>query len=103
MPCQLHCCTPEQADVDELLDERMLDESKLDEDERIDEDEERTDDGSGDEITLERTEDATELGAPQIAPVTTGVSTAPLVVTCIPKDAVCPGCTVPFQLRLVAE
>jgi hypothetical protein len=39
---------------------------------------------------------------PQMEPVTVGVSTAPLVLTCNPKDTVCPGWTLPFQLKLDA-
>lgn len=35
----MHCCTPEQAEVEELLDERRLDESTLDEGTILDEDE----------------------------------------------------------------
>lgn len=91
MPYQLHCWTPEQADVDELLEGRILDESGLDDDERIDEDDERAEDGSEEDITLDRVEDAVELAARQIAPLTTGISTAPLVTTCMPNEIVCPG------------
>ena len=48
--------------------------------------------------------DAEEAGLPpQILPVTAGVSAAPLVFTCMPKDTVCPGWMLPFQLKLVAE
>jgi hypothetical protein len=43
-----------------------------------------------DEITLDGVDDTAEL-PPQIAPVTTGVSIAPLAFTCIPKTTVCPG------------
>jgi hypothetical protein len=48
----------------------------------------------------EREDDVTE--PPHMLPVTTGVSIAPLPLTCIPKATVCPGCMLPFQLRLVA-
>ena len=93
MPYQLHCCGPEQR-ADELDDERLLDVTTLDEDERIDDDE--TDEGAEDESTdedteLDLTEEVDELLPLQTAPVTTGVSTAPLVLICKPKDAVCPG------------
>lgn len=98
-PYQLHCCTPEQTDADELLNARLLDDNTLDDDER--EDEDSTEDCTDDDTTLERAEDAAEL-VPQIAPVTTGVSTAPLVATCNPNDTVCPGEIPPFQPRLVA-
>ena len=48
--------------------------------------------------------DAEEAGVlPQILPVTAGVSAAPLVFTCTPKETVCPGWILPFQLRLLAE
>lgn len=96
MPYQLHCCPLlaqpiDELDDDKLLDERMEEDNTLDDD-RIEEDDERTDeDGILDETTLEDTADADEPAALQIAPVTTGVSTAPLVLTCIPKDIVCPG------------
>jgi hypothetical protein len=84
----------------------MLDELTADEEGSNDDDEEReegaiddaTDEGALDERRL----DATDEAAPQIAPVTTGVSTAPLVFTCTPKDTVFPGCTLPFQLKLEA-
>ena len=92
-PYQLHCCTPEQTDADELLNGRLLDDNTLDDDERTTE--EIEEDCTDDETTLERAEDAAEL-VPQIAPLTTGVSTAPLVATCIPNDTVCPGAIPPF-------
>lgn len=82
---QLHCALLVLHAVDELdtamlLDER-LDDSTLD-DERIDDEDERKDDESNeDETTLDFTEDADETLPPQIAPVTAGVSTAPLVLT----------------------
>jgi hypothetical protein len=98
----LHCWIPEQADVDALLAERLLDETRLDES-RLDEDERKDDEGNEDETTLERIDDADEVLPVQIAPVTAGVSTAPLVLTCTPKETVWPGCTPPFQPRLVAE
>ena len=120
MPYQLHCCPvlaqllEELDELDEgklldttdeatLLDERLLDVTVLDDDERIDDEatedgaEDATEDGADDETTLDftedadETEDAEEAAPPQIAPVTTGVSTAPLVFTCIPNDTICPG------------
>lgn len=90
---------------EERLDEERLDERTLDrlEDDKLDDDkldvDERTDD---EEATLDFTDDAEEALPPQILPVTSGVSTAPLVFTCTPKDAICPGCRFPFQLKLVA-
>lgn len=65
---------------------------------RSDEDDDKgTDDGA-----LEETAEADEPAALQIAPVTAGVSTAPLVLTCTPKETVCPAGILPFQLKLVA-
>jgi hypothetical protein len=85
------------------LDERIEElELTSEDEERSDEDDERTDDGALDETTLDETAEADEPAALQIAPVTTGVSTAPLVLTCRPKETVCPGCTLPFQLKLDA-
>ena len=90
--------------INELeLDERIEElELITDDEERGDEDDERTDDGTLDETILDDTDEADEPAGLQIAPVTIGVSTAPLVLTCNPKDTVCPGCTVPFQLILDA-
>jgi hypothetical protein len=109
VPYQLHCCalaqTDEATELDELLntllDERIDDDERTDEDGAI-EDEGTLEDEILDGITLDRTEDATELWAPQTAPVTTGISTAPLVLTCTPKDTVFPGWTLPFQLKFDA-
>lgn len=62
-----------------------------------------TDDEVRDDEVLEgATLEEVETVPPQIAPVTAGVSTAPLVFTCIPKLTVWPGWIAPFQLRLVA-
>ena len=89
----------------ELTEERLLEDEDIDEvtddEERIDDDEEeRMEDTTlDDRLDID---DADEPPLPQIAPVTTGVSTAPLVLTCTPKDATCPGCKLPFQLRLDA-
>lgn len=90
------------------LDERIEElEFTSEDEERIDDDDERTDDGALDETildetTLDETAEAEEPAALQIAPVTIGVSTAPLVFTCTPKETVFPGCTLPFQLKLDA-
>lgn len=54
-----------------------------------------------DELIDEEREDEATV-PPQTLPVTVGVSIAPLPLTCIPKATVCPGCILPFQLRLVA-
>lgn len=113
MPYQLHCGALAQADetledTELLLDKRLddtnelKDELTIDEEERSDEDDERIDDGALEETRLDETAEADEPAALQIAPVTTGVSTAPLVLTCIPKETVCPGGTFPFQLKLDA-
>jgi hypothetical protein len=103
VPYQLHCCalaqTDEATELDKLLN-TLLDE-RTDEDGAI-EDEGTLEDEILDGITLDRTEDATELWAPQTAPVTTGISTAPLVLTCTPKDTVFPGWTLSFQLKFDA-
>jgi hypothetical protein len=91
-----------------LLDERLddtkepRDDLAIDDEERVDEADDRIDEGALDETRLDETAAADEPAALQIAPVTTGVSTAPLVLTCIPKDTVCPGGTLPFQLKLDA-
>lgn len=69
---------------------------------RNDEDDERTEDGALDETTLDETAETDEPAALQIAPVTTGTSTAPLVLTCTPKDTVCPAGILAFQLKLDA-
>ena len=104
MPYQLHCAplvlqTLDELDkamlLDERLDDNTLDDERNDDGGAIDEDErsedERTDeDGANDEATLDLT-DADELLPPQIAPVTTGVSIAPLPFTCIPNEIVWPG------------
>lgn len=94
--------------MDETLDEMELEErieelELITEDERNDEgtelDEGALEDGTDDETTLDEAEDT----APQIAPVTAGVSIAPpLAFTCTPKETFCPGWIVPFQFRLVA-
>lgn len=68
MPYQLHCCALAQADeateldepVNTLLDERIDDDERTDEDGAI-EDEGTLEDEMLDGITLDRTEDATEL------------------------------------------
>ena len=60
------------------------------------------DDVRDDDVLEGVTLDDQETALPQIAPVTAGVSTAPLVFTCIPKATVWPGWIAPFQLRLVA-
>lgn len=51
----------------------------------------------------ERDDDTLEVVPPQILPVTAGVSTLPLALTCNPKETVCPGWIPAFQPRLVAE
>jgi hypothetical protein len=55
-----------------------------------------------DEVLEGATLEDVDTTPPQIAPVTAGVSTAPLVLTCIPKATVWPGWIAPFQPRLVA-
>lgn len=108
----MHCAAAAQTELtleetDDLLDELTADEEGCndDEDER---DEGATEDGAAedgatDDGTLdERTLDAADEVTPQIVPVTTGISTAPLVLTCIPNDTVCPGGIPPFQLKLDA-
>jgi len=66
------------------LDETTLDDATLDlEEATLDLDEETTLD-----TTLDLDDEADETAPLQTAPVTTGVSTAPLVVTCRPKLAV---------------
>jgi hypothetical protein len=113
-PYQLHCWAVEQVDdtleateVEERLEfttgveEREVDVIEL-EDGATDE---RTDEGAALVVILEETTlDATDEAAPQIEPVTAGVSIAPpLAFTCTPNDTFCPGWIVPFQFRLVAE
>ena len=88
MPYQLHCWVAAQADADELDSARLLEE-RIDDDSALDD--ERLDDGAEDETTLELLVDTDEVLAPQIAPVTAGVSTAPLVAICNPNETVCPG------------
>lgn len=92
MPYQLHCALVVLQPVDELdnatlLDERLEDTTLADE--RIDDDA-AIDEGAidEDETTLDFAEDTDEALPPQIAPVTAGVSTAPLVLTCTPKETV---------------
>jgi len=87
-----------ELDERKLLDEERREEDKAiddderidDEDERIDDEDERTDEESTDEEitdeestdeTLDLLVDADELIPPQIAPVTMGVSIAPLALT----------------------
>ena len=102
----MHCATAAQSeltldDTDDLLDELTNDDEGCIEDDERNEgaaDEGATEDGALDERIL----DATDEAAPQIAPVTTGVSTAPLVLTCIPNETVCPAGILPFQLKLDA-
>lgn len=98
MPYQLHCA-PAEVHVLTELDEATLLEERSDDEATSDEDDERNDEATTEDTTLDLAEDAVP---PQIAPVTTGVSTAPLVLTCTPKEMDCPGCTVPFQPRLDA-
>ena len=106
MPYQLHCATAAHTELtleesDDLLDELTIDDEDCNEDDERDEgatDEGATEDGALDDRIL----DATDEAAPQIAPVTTGVSTAPLVLTCIPNETVCPAGILPFQLKLDA-
>lgn len=103
----MHCCPLlvqpiEEREEDTLLDERLLEGSGRSDDEGL------LDEAMLEEITLEETrlEETAEAEEPpglQIVPVTTGVSAAPLVLTCIPKDTVCPGWMLPFQFRLEAE
>lgn len=91
-------------DTKELTDELTTGvEERIAEDNTEDATDERTEDGALDETTLEETAEADEPAALQIAPVTAGASTAPLVLTCTPKDTVCPGGMLLFQSRLVAE
>ncbi len=113
MPYQLHCGllaqTDEATELDELLN-MLLDERIDDEDERTDEGvledkgilEDEMLDGILEGATLEEMADEEDPAALQIAPVTRGISTAPLVLTCIPNDTVCPGWIPPFQLKLDA-
>lgn len=96
----------ERSDEDTTIedDERVEDtEERLDEDdERIEEDEDRTDDDTSVEL-LDLLVDTEDTAPPQIAPVTAGVSIAPLLAfTCTPNATVCPGWILPFQLKLVA-
>jgi len=87
-----------ELDERELLNEKRMEEDNAmedddridDEDERIDDEDERTDEESTDEEstdeestdeTLDLLVDADELIPPQIAPVTMGVSIAPLALT----------------------
>jgi len=114
VPYQLQACTAAQVDerledtevaTDEdtrlELDERTLEETELGLTEL---DPSELEDNTLEDNTLEdnalETEEAT---APQMAPVTWGVSIAPpLALTCIPNATVWPGWILPFQLRFVA-
>lgn len=93
MPYQLHCDTAAQTELTLEETDDLLDELTTEDDSCNEEDDERdevaiedgvTEDGALDERTLDATDDT----APQIAPVTTGVSTAPLVFTCKPNETV---------------
>lgn len=113
MPYQLHCCAVAlQLLVTELLLkldllelttllEETLNELLLELNTELEAELNLLDELDTTEDELEREE--AEEAAPHTFPVTTGVSAVPLVSTCIPKDTVWPGCTLPFQLKLVAE
>jgi hypothetical protein len=80
----------------EVFTELLLETTELEDDVRTEEDDDVEAEVFTDDELLEDTL------PPQTAPVTTGVSTAPLVSNCTPKDATCPGWRLPFQLKLVA-
>lgn len=94
MPYQLHCWGRPLGHANEELEERLLDVTTLEDDERTDE--------AKDDEAKDLADDADDVVPLQIAPVTAGVSTAPLVATCTPKDTVCPGFKLPFQPTLDA-
>ncbi len=79
--------------------EELIELDRLEDRDELDKLEDRLEDL--DELTDEEREDEATV-PPQTLPVTVGVSIAPLPLTCIPKATVCPGCILPFQLRLVA-
>ncbi len=89
-------------DIDE--DDRDDREDEETEEEETNEREDDTEEREELEILDDRLEDLDDdIWVPlQILPVTAGVSTAPLALTCTPNATVCPGCMLAFQLMLVA-
>lgn len=100
-------------DREELLDDKLDDLDEDDRDDREDEETEEEETNEREDDTEEREEleilddrledtDDEDWVPPHMLPVTTGVSTAPLALTCTPNATVWPGCMLPFQLMLVA-